>query len=627
MTSLAKSPASPNSLNKVLGTVAVLGLLYFAREVLVPITLAVVLSIFVAPLVRSLRRLGLGHASSVAATVLALAIGLSLSGLMIGTQLIRLGSSLPQYEGTLREKLQALDDVTVGKLDAITGQADRMIGKLAGDRQQGTPGLDGAFVVTPIPVEVRQPGARPIELLRTIMNSVSGPVATAGMVFVVLIFVLLEHEALRDRFIRLVGRGDLRATTGAFNDAAERLSRFFISQLVVNLTVGALIWGGLAIAGLPQAFLWGAMAALLRFVPYVGIWIAAFCATLLAIVISPGWTLALATLALFVAVDIIVSQLVEPHLYGHTTGLTPLSVIVGAVFWGWLWGPTGLVLSTPLTLCLVVAGHYFRPLHFLEIILGEVPALTMPENLYQRALSGDDQEILAAAKRFLRAKPLTVYCDSVLVPAFHLAIADFSQRDITHAEQIKVNNTIVSVLTGLDGKRNWWRPAPHISVLEGTTAARKLRDLRERQIGRWQGPLDVPAGTVVLAIGSGTLVDELAAEVLVRVLRAQKLDGRHLALADLEAAPVPGEARHEAIAVVCLVSVVSSAQQAPSAPLAKLRQDLPGAKVLLLYLSNPFEESASPHHEKSGADYVAYCYSEATDVCASLLSVTAPSSR
>ena len=626
MTSLAKTQASHGSFDKVLGAAAILALLYFAREVLVPVTLAVVLSIFVAPLVRSLRRLGLGHASSVAAAVLALAAGLSLSGLMIGTQLIRLGSSLPQYEGTLREKLVALDELTVGRLGTLTGQADRMISKLASGRQQSVPGQEGEVVAAPMPVEIHQPQARPIELLRTIINTVSHPLATAGMVFVVLIFVLLEHEALRDRFIRLVGSGNLRATTNAFNDAAARLSRFFISQLAVNVAVGGLIWGGLAVTGLPQAFLWGAMATLFRFIPYIGIWIAALCATILAIVIAPGWTLALATLALFVAVDIIVSQLVEPHLYGHSTGLTPLSVVIAAVFWGWLWGPVGLVLSTPLTLCLVVAGHHIRSLHFLEIILGEIPALTLPENLYQRALAGDDQEILAAARRFLRGKPLTAYCDSVLVPAFHLAISDFAEREITQAEQVKVNNTIASVLIGLDGRRSRWRPTPRISVLEGTTAARKLRDQRERQMGQWQGPLDVPAGTVVLAIGAGSLVDELAAEVLVRVLRGQNLDGRHLALADLEAAPSDA-ARTDAVAAVCLVSLVPLGQQILLPPMASFRERFPNAKVLFLQLPDPFGAPLRGPQDVIGADHVVHSYREATELCSHLLRVPVSTGR
>ncbi|QBY55482.1 AI-2E family transporter [Cupriavidus oxalaticus] len=627
MPNIARDQASANQLNKIVGTAIVLAILYFARDVLIPVTLAFILSIFIQPLVRGLRRIGLGQVSSVALAALVLAVGLSFSGLIIGTQLIRLGSSLPQYEDTIRSKLRTLDEVTLGKLSAITDQAGRVIGKLGSNTRQGrTPAQDlpqpeANNVTPPIPVEVHQPEPRPIELLTRIVNSIARPLGTAGVVFVVLIFLLLEHEALRDRFIRLVGGSNLRATTAFVNDAGERISRFFVSQLLVNIAVGVMIWVGLAIAGLPQAPLWGAMAGLLRFVPYVGVWIAAFFAVLLATAITPGWTLALITLALFFAIELLVSQLLEPQLYGHATGLSPLSVVIAAIFWGWIWGAAGLVLSTPLTLCLVVAGRYIRALSFLEILLGEVHALTLAENFYQRALSGDAQEILASARRFLRSKPLSAYCDTVLIPALHLAHADFSQREITRTEQLKVNSAISSVLVSLESKRSWWRPIPRISVLEGTTVARRLREQRERQMGRWQGPLDVPAGTVVLGIGAGSLIDELAAEVLVRVLRAQHLDGRHLSLEDLTSGPPVPESKLEAVAVVCLVSVVSElTQDEPlAAAIAGIRRRFPHAKVLVLCASNPFDLHEKSHPVVAEADFTVHSFGETTESCTYLL--------
>lgn len=624
-----KAAPSAHKLNRIAGIAIVLALLYFGRDVLIPITLALILGVFIAPLVRSLRRVGLGQTSSVALSVLLLALCLSATSLVIGTQLVRLGSSLPQYENVLRAKLQTLDELTLGKLSALTGQADRMIGKLsrgghareaehealAESIQDGAP----SPVPVPVPVLIQEPEPRPVQLLRRIVSSVSGPLETAGVVFVVLIFVLLEHEALRDRFIRLVGSGNLRATTVAVNDAGERLSRFFISQLLVNIAVGAMIWIGLAIAGLPQALLWGTIAGLLRFVPYVGIWIAGFGAVLLATAITPGWTVVIVTIALFLAIELVISQLIEPQLYGHTTGLSPLSVVIAAIFWSWIWGPVGLVLSTPLTLCLVVAGRYIQPLNFLEILLGEVRALTLPENFYQRALSGDAQEIMAGARRFLRKKPLSAYCDAVLIPALHLAVADFSERGITRAEQLKVNNTIASVLIGLEGKRDIWRPAPRVSVLEGTSLARQLRERRESQMGHWQGPVDVPAGTVVLAIGAGSFVDELAAELLVRVLRAQRLDGRHLSLGDLDAESPPPEVRPNAIAVVCLVSVVLAGKdEILTSAIASIRQHLPQTKVFVLRLLNPFDASHQLH-EVPEADVTIHSYSAITQSCLDLL--------
>ena len=191
----------------------------------------------------------------------------------------------------------------------------------------------------PIPVELHQPPLNPLQVIEKVLASVWVPLETAGIVLVVLVFVLLEREAVRDRFIRIAGGTDLRATTLALNDAGERLSRFFVSQFAVNLGVGAALWIGLAIIGLPHAMLWAALAAVLRFVPYVGIWIAALFATVLAAAVDPGWALAVVTLGLFVGVELVAGQLVEPQLFGHTTGLSPLSVIVAAIFLELALGP------------------------------------------------------------------------------------------------------------------------------------------------------------------------------------------------------------------------------------------------------------------------------------------------
>jgi predicted PurR-regulated permease PerM len=221
-------------------------------------------------------------------------------------------------------------------------------------------------------------------------------------VLLVLIFVLLEYESLRDRFIRIAGATDIRSATLALNDAGERLSRYFVSQFVVNLGFGLAIWMSLSMLRLPQALLCGILAGVMRFVPYVGVAIAALFAAVLALAVDPGWSLAVSTMGVFILLDIIVGQLVEPHLYGHATGLSPLAVVVGAIFWSWLWGPAGLILSTPLTLCLLVAGRHVKGLGVLELLLGEAPPLTLPQRFYQRALSGDPHEIIADARAFLK---------------------------------------------------------------------------------------------------------------------------------------------------------------------------------------------------------------------------------
>lgn len=607
----------PDRVAGILGTATVLALLYFGRDVLIPVTLAIILSLLITPLIHRLRRIGLGQTVSVGVAVVALALAVAAIGLTIGSQMIRLGASMPQYADTIRSKVEKLDELTLGRLGQLSGQAGHWIERLSDNQESNAKTIKTLTspTNTPIEVEIHSPAPKPLQLLTRILSSIWAPLETAGIVFVVLIFVLLEHEALRDRFIRLAGGHDLRATTVAVNDAGERLSRFFVSQFAVNLGVGAMVWLGLAILGLSQALLWGAMAAILRFIPYVGVWIAAFCATLLAAAIDPGWSLAIMTLLVFLVIELVSAQLIEPQLYGHTTGLSPLSVVLAAIFWSWIWGPVGLVLSTPLTLCLVVAGRYFRALNMFEILLGEIPALTLPQNFYQRALSGDIQEIITSARRILKRKSFAAYCDSVLVPALHLARADLEAKTISKSEQMRVGSTIASVIEALGESPRWWAQYKRISLLEDVNLGRQLRRRREAAIGTTQGSFDVPAGTIVLVIGAGSDGDELAAEILVRILRKQNIDGRHITLAELQGAP-PEDVKPGIVAMFCLVSIEPIKEQLQiETALSFLQQRMYQVKQEVLIIDNPFErqqlrdlQSPTPHH-------VSHSFEEAAQAC------------
>lgn len=572
----------------------VLFFLYFGREILIPVTLSVILSFLLAPAVRRLRHVGIGATVSVLLTVTVFTAAISVAGMVLGGQVIKLASSLPQYETTIRDKLRTINQITLEKLHSVTGKADLVIQGLprkdddAEDKSTASR-LPAQVNGKPIPVEVHQPAPTPLELVSKILGSITGPIETTGLVFVMLVFVLLEHESLRDRFIRLIGNDNLRATTIAVNDAGTRLSRFFISQFAVNGACGLAIGLALAIAGVPQAVLWGVMTALLRFIPYIGAWMAAGLATLLAFAISPGWELAITTLVIFVVIELIVSQVVEPQLYGHTTGLSPLSVVLAAVFWNWLWGPVGLVLSTPLTLCLVVAGRYIPSLKFLEILLGEVTALTLPEKFYQRALAGDSDELIEGAQRFIRRKSVAEYCDAVLVPALNLAQIDFAERAITDDERVKVGGAIASVLISLEGCKPAWIRKRRSSVLDGETLARHLIHQREALHGEYQGPIDVPAGSVVLVVGVGAQGDELAAEILVRVLRADHVDARHVLTDDLLNPPV--DVPSDLVAAICFVAADNEQKAQELFALADvMREKLPEVCLLALLVQNVFDQ-------------------------------------
>jgi predicted PurR-regulated permease PerM len=592
----------------IIAFAAVLALLYVGRGVLIPLTIALMLSLLIAPLVRRLRLIGLGQTPSVLVAVLTSALVVTAAAGVLGTQVLRMAASLPQYERTIQQKLRNLDEMTVGRLDALTSEATRLIE--SHPTSVGSPVAsegDLSSGAVPIPVELHQPRTTPMQIIARVLASVWAPIESTGIVLVVVVFGLLEHEGLRDRFIRVAGGTNIRLTTLALNDAGERLSRFFVSQFAVNLGVGAAIGLGLAVLGLPQAALWGALATVLRFVPYVGIWLAALLATVLAIAVVPGWSLAVSTLGLFVVVELIAGQAVEPNLYGHTTGLSPLSVVVAAIFWSALWGPIGLVLSTPLTLCLLVIGRHIRALSFLDLLLGNTQGLTLPQKFYERALSGDADEILVAARTFLKRNSFAAYCDLVVMPALHLAFLDRQAGAISHDQQIKMRDLLVAVVSALSGEPRRLRP----SVLDDQNAGLILRQHREQLTGRWQGPVAVPPGSILLCLGLGSPADTIAAELLVRALRDQGLDARHISLEDVDAGSRPPDADPAAVALAYLVSAFPSAEREHFGQTAdRVRQYLPSARVVSVFLPGvSIQPELSPHVEN--ADYAVSSFVEA----------------
>src|SRR3984957_2514988 len=622
-------PPMPTLRDRALGimaTATLLAVLYFARDVLVPITLAFILSLLIAPLVRALRHVGLGQTVSVLAAVIVLALSFGAIGGVIGSQLVGMAGSLPQYERTLEVKLETLDRLTVRRVNAFTAPGGRGLNNRNPEPPQPAMLQPDTDRTTPIPVELHEAPANSWQVLQRLLGSIWVPIEMAGIVLVVLVFVLLEQEALRDRFIRIAGGTDIRLTTLVLNDAGKRLSRFFVSQFAVNFSVGVLIWLGLSVIGLPHPMVWAASTTLLRFVPYIGIWIAALCSAILAAAVDVGWSTAIATLGLFVLVELIASQLVEPQLYGHTTGLSPLSVVIAAIFWSWLWGPIGLIVSTPLTLCLLVAGRHIKAWSLLDVLLGDTRALTMPQRFYQRALSADSDEIIANAREFLKRNTFADYCDLVLLPALHLARLDLESGAISAEQQARVRGSMVAVIAAIGGEGR--RPAPRrvrSSLLDQSPPGRQLRQLREQASGRWQGPLVVPPGSVMVCVGLGSIADDLATELLVRILRDQKIDARHMPLEDLDVALPPNAA--EAVSIVYVVSAFPSEERGRGeATAGKLRQRFPQACIVAVYLPGMLlqPEDEAEDARLSGADKSAGSLGHAVQICLDMQSKTAP---
>jgi hypothetical protein len=275
------------------------------------------------------------------------------------------------------------------------------------------------------------------------------PFMTTGIVVIFVLFFLLQREDLRNRFIRLAGSGDIERTTAALDDAGRRLGRVFATQLVLNAVFGFIIGSGLALIGVPSASLWGLLAMILRFVPYIGALLAALLPLTLAAAVGADWTMAIWTAALFAVVEILMGQVIEPFIYGHSAGLSPVAVVIAAAFWTWLWGPLGLLMSTPLTLCLVVLARHVDRLQFIDIMLGDQPALTRQQAAYQRMLTGDPIEAIEQARAFLKHGTVMTYYDEILVGALRLAQADAEQGRLDDVRLENIFKTVSDLVDDL----------------------------------------------------------------------------------------------------------------------------------------------------------------------------------
>jgi predicted PurR-regulated permease PerM len=599
----------------------ILALLYLGRSVLIPLALAIMLSLLVAPFVLALRRFRVGRTSSVLIAVVALAVSCMGVATALGTQVLRIAESLPQYESNIQRKLNTLEELTIRPLQRLTDEASRLIeSRVSADALPVRVGEVERSLPAAVPgVSVLEPsaaGSHPPHF-RRLLTTVWGPVQFAGIVLLVLIFVLLEHESLRDRFIRIAGATDIRSATIALNDAGERLSRYFVSQFLVNLGFGLAIWMSLSMLRVPQALLCGILAGMMRFVPYVGVGIAAIFAAVVALAVDPGWFMAVGTVGVFILLDIIVGQLLEPHLYGHATGLSPLSVVVGAVFWSWLWGPAGLILSTPLTLCLLVAGRHTKGLGVLELLLGNAQPLTLPQRFYQRALSGDPHEIIHNARAFLKQASLAAYCDRVMIPALDLARLDAEAGATTGDQHMKIRRVIVDVAAALSGKGlKFPRPRHRGAVLEEVNAGRLLRQQREQLSGKWQGPLGVPRGSLVICVGLGSSPDDLATELLARLLRSEKIDARHFSPADIDAGLPPG-ADPDGVAIVFLVSALPSRERERADSISQqVHELLPQANLVRVFCPGVAAPS-EPGNIADNTEPTVSSFGEAIKICIS----------
>jgi len=580
--------------SSIVSACCVLGLLYFGREVLEPLALAVILSLVIAPLIRTLRRIGLGQVPSTMLSVLMVGTCVVGLGIVLAFQLVAVTGDLPKYRAAIRTKVAAVRELTErpfarieAEISAVQPQS-QLSGTVSSRRGMSTVTVSPT---QPLPVEIRQPRLTTRDSLARLFAMAWGPLGEAGLVLVLLVFISLEHESLRDRLIRLAGQTEINRTIRTLGDAAQGVSRFFLSQFTVNLTFGTLIGVLLWLAGVPHAGLWGALSGMLRFVPYLGVMAAGAVIAVFVAAIDPGWQLALSCIALFVALELFVANVVEPKVYGHSSGLSPLAVIISAVFWGAMWGPVGLLLSTPLTLCFVVAGRHVRGLEPVTILLGDAPNVSGAQRLYQRLLTADSDTIVRDAHAYLRRASFARYCDKVLLPGLALAGADMraGRIDAGQMETMRAAMGRVAATLNPEGRTPArTRRRRDVSLLDANLGA-YLRQMRETRQGRWQGSLDVPAHSVVLCAALAVERDELLAELLVSALRDASIDARSTLLGSADR---PGPEKAELISTVILPYPVEERLGDWLNAVSEMRTHLPDA--LLATVKLPFDQSPVP---------------------------------
>jgi predicted PurR-regulated permease PerM len=410
----------------LIGTlVATLAVLYLAKDIFIPFALALALSFILAPLATWLQSIHLGRVPSVMVVMIAVVASTAAVSWMVANQLIDVADHLPAYRENIHNKIQGIRAPATGALGRVERSVAEIGKELAGRETGPAPARRPvATTANPLPVEVVTPEPSPLVYLRDLTRPFLAPIGMFGFVLILTAFILIKREDLRNRLLRLVGVGQLHATTQAIDDATQRISRYLVLQFAVNGAMGVAITIGLAAIGVPYAALWGVMAAFLRLVPYLGI----VCATVLPLTLSlavfDGWLHPALVLVLFFVLEMIVGNFVEPWLYGAHTGISSLGLLVSTIFWTMLWGYPGLILSTPLTVCVVVLGRYVPQLSFLHIALGDEDVLSTEIHLYQRLLAMDHVEARAVVEEFLKDRPLVDLYEQVIIPTLILAEHD-----------------------------------------------------------------------------------------------------------------------------------------------------------------------------------------------------------
>ncbi len=594
-------------------------LLMLGKDVLIPIVFAILLSFALAPIATGMQRFGIPAGFSVAGAVL-MAITLVAGTLIIITmQVSDLAADLPAYKSTIKNKIGSLS-AGMGEEGIFSRAANSVAEILDYIRALGENGAaKTASTVTVVRTETGSAWSIAGEYLLRVLH----PLFTFIAIFLLSAFMLAQRRDLRNRVIRLLGADDIQQTTAALDDAGTRVARMLLSQLAINTIFAIIIATGLWLIGLPSPVLWGIIGGIMRFVPYIGAIVGMVPPLMIAFAFDPGWASLFLTLALFLTVDLIIGHVVEPLAYGKSSGLSPTAVVVSATIWAFLWGPVGLILATPLTICLIVLGRHIKRMEFLEILLGDRPPLRPHEIFYQRMLAGDPREARDQALDFLKGRSLATYYDEIALEAIRRAHLDIIRGTVAGERLnrlVKSTRELVQSLEHLNSPT----PAGGPVGAEASAAFELVRpdrevslslQIRERLEELWRK--EKPVGIIY---GQNPL-DESVALMLSQVLTKHGLPAT---VASSQAAETFSDEQIAGLEIVILAFVEPLSLLHIRATGIRVRKRCPSAKVLLCVWQKSDDDFVRNLHSRLRFEGIATTISDALEFSVQIASGTYP---
>ena len=486
-----------------LATITVVcAILYVAKDLFLPLVLGMLIAFVLTPVVNALRRRGLRDTPAVIVTVISAGALVAAFVLILAYQVSQIGMNLPQYQGNVLTKIDSI--LQAGTDNKIIAHLQGMVGDISDRLEAETAEAENQTMKVEV---VERTGL--MDWLNDVILPALGPVGIFGIIFVVVVFALLERATLRDRLVQLIGGSNILATSRLLAEAGSRVSTYLLAQLVVNVIYAVPIWLGLWVIGVPNALFFGLVTLVMRFVPYIGSAISAILPLLMAFAVSPDWSLVIWTAVLFAVVEFTTSNIIEPWFYGQRTGVSPLAVIVSAMFWTWLWGPMGLIIATPLTVCLVVIGHHVPSLRLFPIMFGDQPVLAESARLYDRLLVGRSFEFTESAAETTAKRYLAEYYDKTAIPALALADADHEAGLLSDYQSHRIANAAWTLTEELESV-----------VEEELSLGAETSEATEETSLVANGILD-GLGCRIAVIGSQTQLEDAAAQMVSQALRAE----------------------------------------------------------------------------------------------------------